>query len=305
MLVLFGSSALTATKRDILLSQIQKCCPDICSVDADFVHLVSCRSDAHERELNHLTSRPRTILDRLLNYGDNIRLSATQEAIQNGHNVVYVLPRAGSISPWSSKATDIAAICDLSEHVERLERGIIFVFETSSGRDIRQEDLDTFTHLLHDRMTQVAELTLPDASTIFEHKSVSPLRTVDLQSSDPSGKTARQRLTEANKELGLALSPDEIEYLIDAFVSGTSPLRRNPTDAELFMFAQVNSEHCRHKIFNASWNIDGQKQDTSLFHMIRNTEKLNGTGTISAYSDNAAVFEGHPAPRFGRTCRSS
>ncbi|KAF7799511.1 hypothetical protein EIP86_010748 [Pleurotus ostreatoroseus] len=299
MLVLFGSSALTATKRDTLLGQIQKFCPDINSLDADYIHLVSSRSEAHEQELNDTSSRPRAILDRLLSYGDDIRFPATQEALHAGRNVVYVLPRAGSISPWSSKATDIATICDLGDHVERLERGIAYVLTTASGRHISQEDLATFEHLIHDRMTQLARLTLPDGSTIFEHKDLSPLRTVDLQSNDPSGQIARARLVQANKDLGLALSSDEIDYLIDAFVSGSSPMNRNPTDAELFMFAQVNSEHCRHKIFNASWEIDGKQQDTSLFKMIRNTENLNGTGTISAYSDNAAVFEGYSAPRFG------
>lgn len=299
MLLLFGSSHLSETKRETLLCQIRERCPEIASVDSNFVHLVACTSEATQKEFEDASSFPRTILDRLLAYGDDIRLPGTSEAFQSGKDVVFVLPRAGSISPWSSKATDISRICNLGDHIERLERGFVFVFETTSGRALTQHDLQSFAHLLHDRMTQAVHLTVPPADTIFAHKSVSPLRTVDLLAQDPSGATARDRLVAANKELGLALSADEIDYLIDAFVSGSSPIGRNPTDAELFMFAQVNSEHCRHKIFNASWEVDGVPRETSLFHMIRNTEKLNGTGTISAYSDNAAVFDGHSAPRFG------
>jgi phosphoribosylformylglycinamidine synthase len=148
-------------------------------------------------------------------------------------------------------------------------------------------------------MTQVAQLSPPDESAVFAHKPPSPLRTVDLKSDTRDSQTAREKLVSANKNLGLALASDEIDYLVDAFVSGDSPINRNPTDAELFMFAQVNSEHCRHKIFNASWTIDGTPLEASLFQMIRNTEKINGLGTISAYSDNAAVLEGHPGTRFG------
>lgn len=301
MLLLFGSSQLSATKRDTLQQQVNARCPDVTSVDASYVHLVACKSKDAESELNDTSSLSRRILDRLLAYGDDISLPGTTEALNSLQNVVLVLPRAGSISPWSSKATDIARICNLGNHVERLERGVAFVFKTKSGRAITEEDVRSFSHLLHDRMTQAVHLSVPHEDVIFEHKSVSPLRVVDLQSQGSAGATARDRLVTANKELGLALSSDEIDYLIDAFVSGASPINRNPTDAELFMFAQVNSEHCRHKIFNASWEIDGKQQDVSLFQMIRNTEKLNGTGTISAYSDNAAVFEGHSAPRFGIT----
>jgi phosphoribosylformylglycinamidine synthase len=146
-------------------------------------------------------------------------------------------------------------------------------------------------------MTQTASFARPSQDAIFLESQPAPLRTVDISpSSDASPK---EKLERANKELGLALAPDEIDYLIDAFISGSSPIARNPTDAELFMFAQVNSEHCRHKIFNASWTIDGTPQSSSLFQMIRNTEKLNPTGTISAYSDNAAVFEGATTSRFG------
>ncbi|KAI0338222.1 phosphoribosylformylglycinamidin [Trametopsis cervina] len=301
MLVLFGSSYLSPTKRDILLRQIQAQCPAIVSVDANYLHLVSCKTEGAEAELSDAKSLQRRILDRLLDYGDDTSLPGTSEAFAHHQGLIFILPRAGSISPWSSKATDIASICALGDYVDRLERGVVFTVKTESGSSITQEDLNSFAHLLHDRMTQVAQLYPPDSNVIFEHKSVSPLRVVELQpdGSHASSQAARDRLIAANKELGLALSLDEIDYLIEAFVSGPSPINRNPTDAELFMFAQVNSEHCRHKIFNASWTIDGQEKDNSLFGMIRNTEKLNGTGTISAYSDNAAVFKGYSAPRFG------
>ncbi|KAI0798688.1 phosphoribosylformylglycinamidin [Irpex lacteus] len=301
MLVFFGSSYLSPTKRDILLKQIQTLCPAIASVDANYLHLVSCKSDTTEAELSNQSSLPRRILDRLLDYGDNNSLPGTSNALSHHQNVVFVLPRAGSISPWSSKATDIAVICALGDYIERLERGVAFTITTRSGIPITQENLELFSHLIHDRMTQVAQLSLPEADAIFEHKDISPLRVVELQpqGTHASGQAARDRLIAANKELGLALSLDEIDYLIDAFVSGSNPIDRDPTDAELFMFAQVNSEHCRHKIFNATWTIDNTNKDHSLFQMIRNTEKLNPAGTISAYSDNAAVFQGHSAPRFG------
>ncbi|KAH9020847.1 phosphoribosylformylglycinamidin [Lactarius pseudohatsudake] len=151
-------------------------------------------------------------------------------------------------------------------------------------------------------MTQTASFARPSQDTIFLESQPAPLRTVDISPSDTS---PREKLERANKELGLALAPDEIDYLIDAFVSSSTTVARNPTDAELFMFAQVNSEHCRHKIFNASWTIDGTPQSSSLFQMIRNTEKLNPTGTISAYSDNAAVFEGATTSRFGSLSRAA
>ncbi|KAI0929832.1 hypothetical protein AcV5_006692 [Taiwanofungus camphoratus] len=293
MLILTGPSYLSQTRRDILLTNIRKRCSRIASVDALYVHLI----DTNAKEMDKSDSFPRHILSRLLDYGENIMLPGTAKALAEGRNLVWVSPRAGSISPWSSKATDIARICSLQSHVHRIERGVVFVFEVTGGV-MTSKDLQSFSDLIHDRMTQAVGLSPPSSEDIFKHEIPEPLLTVDLLSDSASGQGARERLLRANKELGLALSLDEIDYLIDAFVSGPSPINRNPTDAELFMFAQVNSEHCRHKIFNASWTVDGKDQDMSLFQMIRNTEKLNGTGTISAYSDNAAVFEGHPAPRF-------
>ncbi|THH08775.1 hypothetical protein EW146_g8888 [Bondarzewia mesenterica] len=295
MLILNGSSALSLAKRDALLAAIQGLLPTVISIDAVFIHLVSCPSENVEKELADISSPVRQILDRLLDYGDDIALETTRASIESGLGIAYVLPRVGSVSPWSSKATDIAHLCNLDGHIERLERGIAFAFAMRES-SLRQKDLDVLAPLLHDRMTQVVQLTIPPHQVIFRHRDPGLLRVVDLKGDDSR---PRQKLERANKELGLALASDEIDYLVDAFVSGPAPIDHNPTDAELFMFAQVNSEHCRHKIFNASWTIDGQPLDHSLFQMIRNTEKISGLGTISAYSDNAAVFEGEIAPRFG------
>ncbi|PBK91315.1 phosphoribosylformylglycinamidin [Armillaria gallica] len=283
MLVLFGSSSISVQKRDILLRAIQAIVPTIASVDAVWLHIVKCRTDSAESELSDLQSASRKNLDHLLTYGDNVQLAGTDFT---SHNVVYVLPRMGSISPWSSKATDISIICDLGERVERLERGVAYAF---GGKVLSNDEVEAISHLLHDRMTQAVYQQLPSEDAIFSHNKPKLLRTVDL-----SGPSPKDIFVQANKDLGLALSTDEIDYLLDAYTS----INRSPTDAELFMFAQVNSEHCRHKIFNASWTIDGVPQPNTLFQMIRNTEKISNKGTLSAYSDNAAVLEGPLAPRF-------
>jgi phosphoribosylformylglycinamidine synthase len=297
MLLLPGSSALSAAKRSASLAQIRQCVPAVVSIDAIYVHLVHAISKDAETELLWLDSPTRRTLNRLLSYGDDISFPETRRSFdEGGPDVIYVLPRPGSVSPWSSKATDICTLCKLDGHVERLERGIAFVIRTDAGT-LSQNDLDQFSHYIHDRMTQTASFARPSQDAIFVESQPAPLRTVDISSS--SDASPREKLARANKELGLALASDEIDYLIDAFISGSSPIARNPTDAELFMFAQVNSEHCRHKIFNASWTIDNTPESSSLFQMIRNTEKISPTGTVSAYSDNAAVFEGAATSRFG------
>ncbi|KIK54589.1 hypothetical protein GYMLUDRAFT_176843 [Collybiopsis luxurians FD-317 M1] len=297
MLVLPGSSSISKQKRDILLKNIQRSFPSVTSVDSVWLHLVKCTSKQAEEELAS-TSSFRKNLDRLLSYGDDVTLENTLDSISSSRsNVVYVIPRAGSISPWSSKATDIAAICNLSTHIERIERGIAYVFTTSDNHALTLSQVSIFSHHIHDRMTQTLHSSLPDEDLLFSHSAPRPLRVVDITSS--SAQSAQDIFNQANKELGLALSSDEIAYLVSAFISGPNPISRNPTDAELFMFAQVNSEHCRHKIFNAKWTLDSAVQDLSLFQMIRNTERMSGANnTISAYSDNAAVFKGRTAPRF-------
>ncbi|KAG6866340.1 hypothetical protein C0991_005807 [Blastosporella zonata] len=297
MLVLPGSSAISRPKRDALLRSIQLSSPDVESVDAIWVHLVKCTTIDSEAELSNTSSASRKALDRLLAYGDDTTLKETKEQLRRRDNVVFITPRPGSVSPWSSKATNIAALCNLDAHIERLERGVVYAFTTKTSSTL-QETLPKFANSIHDRMTQVYQITPPDQDTIFAKNDPRPLRTVDLKTSSVQEGTPRERLIAANKRLGLALASDEIDYLVDAYITGPSPVDRNPSDAELFMFAQVNSEHCRHKIFNASWTIDGEALDMSLFQMIRNTEKISGAGTISAYSDNAAVLHGHSAPRF-------
>ncbi|KAJ4481068.1 CobB/CobQ-like glutamine amidotransferase domain-containing protein [Lentinula aciculospora] len=297
MLVLPGSSSISQQKREALLKNIQKVTPSVTSVDSVWLHLVKCVSIQAEEELSDLTSSSRQTLDHLLNYGMAVTLNAALGDINSTQeSVAYVLPRIGSISPWSSKATDIAAICNLSSQIERIERGIAYIFTASDNCTLSSNAISSFSHLIHDRMTQTLQFSLPNEDLIFAHKSPRTLCTVDITSSP--AKSAEIIFQQANKDLGLALSSEEIAYLVSAFVSGPNPINRNPTDAELFMFAQVNSEHCRHKIFNAKWTLNSTAQDLSLFQIIRYTERLSGENTISAYSDNAAVFRGHIAPRF-------
>ena len=309
--IFFGPSLFSPTKQVALLEQIQKCAPNVKDVDAFYIHLVKCQSDTCGGQLAGQSSS----LLSLLKYGDHFNSSRARQRAKRGlasfkmDNVLYILPRPGSVSPWSSKATDIAKICNLGAYVERIERGVTFVFTTRDASPVTAEDVSTFQHLIHDRMTQVIRTeALDDLSVLreyFSHRPPNPLGYVDFYSSFQNFEsslaieTARSKLLTINKARGLALSSDEMEYLLLAYATGPNPLNRNPTDAELFMFAQVNSEHCRHKIFNASWTIGGVIKPHSLFQMIRNTEMaISGAHTISAYSDNAAVLEGYSAPRF-------
>ncbi|WFB37852.1 phosphoribosylformylglycinamidine synthase [Kiritimatiellota bacterium B12222] len=192
----------------------------------------------------------------------------------------FVTPRMGTISPWSSKATDIFNHCGL-EAIQRVERGIHIQLKKQDGSICTLSELSEVLPLLHDRMTEGVYETLDH---FFDHFEPSPLRTVPLIEEGP------EAFKKANVDWGLALSPDEIDYLVAAY----QKMERNPTDAELVMFSQVNSEHCRHKIFNADWIVDGEVSDKSLFAMIRNTHKLNPQGTLVAYSDNSGVLEGVP-----------
>ncbi|MBI5627209.1 MAG: phosphoribosylformylglycinamidine synthase, partial [Nitrosomonadales bacterium] len=201
---------------------------------------------------------------------------------------ILVVPRLGTISPWSTKATDIAQHCGLSA-VARIERGVGYYLSTQSGKPLSKAEQAAVLPLLHDRMTEtVLTDTAGAAEKIFRHGTPQPLATVNVL------KGGRKALEKANREMGLALSQDEIEYLVENF----KKLKRNPTDVELMMFAQANSEHCRHKIFNADWMIDGEAQTNSLFGMIRNTHKVSPQGTVVAYSDNSSVIEGARVERF-------
>jgi phosphoribosylformylglycinamidine synthase len=271
MLQLRGGAALSDFRLTKLLAALQEAVSAITAVRACYYHFV-------ETDTN-LNQQQRAILDQLLTYGESL---APHTAAQYH---LLVVPRPGTISPWSSKATDIAHNCGLTT-VCRIERGIFYSFEASQA--LSQPQLVSLFPVLHDRMTEVVFSSLDDAEALFIHHSPSEMTSVDVLG---GGREALQR---ANRELGLALAEDEIDYLVENF----QLLRRNPTDVELMMFAQANSEHCRHKIFNADWIIDGEPQSRSLFGMIRNTHQTNPGKVLSAYSDNSAVIEGFTAGRF-------
>ncbi len=206
-------------------------------------------------------------------------LSAQPAPAQALEDALVVLPRFGTISPWSSKATDIVRQCGIAA-VRRVERGIVYRLE-GFGR-LSAVQRTAVAALLHDRMTEAVVCDPGEGARLFAHFPPKPLETVPLL------REGRAALEAANAAMGLALSDDEIDYLLEAY----RHMQRDPTDVELMMFAQANSEHCRHKIFNARWIIDGQEQEKSLFQWIRDTHAAHPEGTIVAYADNAAVFEG-------------
>ncbi len=273
MLTLSGAAALSVFARAKLLHSLQKLCPDITDVQARFIHFVDVSRPLSSAEMQ--------LLDRLLRYGP--RASEQAEAAMTGTPLeLLVVPRAGTISPWSSKASDIAHNCGL-EPIKRLERGVLYRLQ---GVTAQQQAM--LVPALHDRMTQSVLPSITAASVLFTAAAPKALQSVPVRTG------GKQALEQANRELGLALADDEIDYLVQAF----SELGRDPNDIELMMFAQANSEHCRHKIFNAAWTVDDKPQEHSLFGMIRNTYKANSKGILSAYKDNAAVFAGFTAGRF-------
>ena len=225
----------------------------------------------------------------LLNYGEPV--SAAQLALEAaGAPALIVMPRLGTVSPWASKATDIAHNCGLNLH--RVERLVEYRLALKSGllgkASVSAEQLAAVAGLLHDRMTELATTERGQAEALFTELHAAAMEQVDVLGG------GRASLVAANTGWGLALADDEIDYLVNAFTG----LGRNPTDVELMMFAQANSEHCRHKIFNAQFTIDGQGQDHSLFGMIRHTHRLAPQHTVVAYSDNASIMEGHAVQRF-------
>ncbi|KAK3698061.1 phosphoribosylformylglycinamidine synthase [Vermiconidia calcicola] len=236
-----------------------------------------------------------SILDQLLEYGSypestNALYGVLLKAVINGAppdndnlRLYYISPRQGTISPWSSKATSIAQVCGLERTVKRLERGIVFA---ASFDEPPKDGSVPNADALHDRMTEYVGTRPPDLNAMFAQQPPAPLQRIQLTQGDSGPKAALQ---DANRQLGLALDDSEMDYLLDAY---TNQLRRDPTDVELFMFAQVNSEHCRHKQFNADWTIDGVRKPQSLFSMIRNTHQAHPQHVVSAYSDNAAVLQG-------------
>ncbi|MCK6158863.1 phosphoribosylformylglycinamidine synthase [Moraxella osloensis] len=228
----------------------------------------------------------------LLNHGDEIALNQASQHENQGENQnenqealqIIVSPRFGTISPWASKATDIFNNCEIA--IERVERLVVY---TLIGENLPEKLPHDIEMMLYDRMTQSLFYDLAKAQHLFDDHEPAPLNHVDVM-----GK-GREALESANREFGFALSSQDIDYLMDAYVN---ELKRNPTDVELMMFAQANSEHCRHKIFNAQWTIDGEVQPKSLFGMIKNTFEQNPNDILSAYKDNAAVVKGHEGQRF-------
>lgn len=228
---------------------------------------------------SELTTDETQVLEKLLTYGPKLAEHKPEGML------LLVTPRPGTISPWSSKATNIARNCGLQQ-VQRLERGCAYYVQTT--RALSEQEVTQVKALLHDRMTEVVLEQFEQANALFRQEQPKPLTSVDIL-----GK-GKQELVDANIRLGLALAEDEIDYLFENF----QRLGRNPNDIELYMFAQANSEHCRHKIFNADWTIDGQTQPKSLFKMIKNTYEQCSDYVHSAYKDNAAVMEGSSAGRF-------
>ena len=275
-LSLDGPSALSAFRASQLLARLQAIEPAIVSVAARHVHYV---------HVHGPVDTVRGGLDALLDYGDPFA------ALADKSETFDVVPRLGTISPWASKATDIARNCGLGG-IARIERGCRYFVGLKSGllggaRHLSVTSRQAVASLLHDRMTETVLQADADPAVLFRALEGKPVRTVAV------GRGGRDALAAANRDMGLALSDDEIDYLVAAY----SELRRDPTDVELMMFAQANSEHCRHKIFNASWTLDGAPQSATLFGMIRDTHRAAPQGTVVAYNDNAAVLEGRAARR--------
>ncbi len=262
-----GINALSEFRQAILLKQLQASQPNIQEVSAEFVHFVyTNRTSAIGEDVR---------LQKLLTYDTPYINNRTE-------NMIIVGPRPGTISPWSSKATDIALNCGL-KHVNRIER--VKAFYIVSKIPINKVKIQ---NLLYDRMTETIFNNLEETNVLFETHEPKSLKIIDIK------KHGIEALEKINTELGLALSGTEIKYLYQEY----SNLNRNPNDAEIMMFASVNSEHCRHKVFNSSWTINGKKQPKSLFEMISNTYEKSSQDVLSAYSDNAAVIRGPVTARF-------
>ena len=269
-----GGNALSAFRAQALLPRLQAVSARIVDVTARHVHWVWSDAALERADLDQLSA--------LLTYGDAYTARPEGE-------LIVVMPRLGTLSPWASKATDIAHNCGATLHrVERvteyrlvLKSGLLDTFK-GGAKPLTADELQACALVLHDRMTESAAFERDAARHLFDEQPAEPLAHVDVLGQ------GRAALVVANKEFGLALSEDEVDYLVNAFTG----LGRNPSDVELMMFAQANSEHCRHKIFNADFTIDGERQPMSMFGMIRNTEKVSPQSTVVAYSDNASVMQG-------------
>lgn len=265
MFIVAGAPAHSSFKKTQLLSRLTSI-SSVQSIESQWVYLFD----------QALSEQQQQSALQLLNDGQSFELhQAASDEIQ-----ILVTPRVGTISPWSSKATDIFKNCNTPVH--RLERGVLFTLK--GVKELSKEALQ----VLHDRMTESVFNAIEDAAVLFVETAPKPLNSIDIL-----GK-GKEALVKANNEFGFALSMDEIDYLTEAFIK----LGRNPNDIELMMFAQANSEHCRHKIFGSEWTIDGEVQPLSLFQMIKNTYKESPTDVLSAYKDNASVIVGSDTQRF-------
>ena len=263
-----GTQALRNFKVRDLNEKINSEFTNINLLSSEYIHFIETN--------NKLSNKNQLTLDKLLNYSPALDTS-------NSLQKIIVIPRIGTISPWSSKATDIFKLCSLHE-IRRIERGIIYHF----SRKIKTEELEAILSYVMDRMTESHLKDISDSSLLFDKLKPNSYRSIDIL------KEGKPAIIKANIELGLALSDGEIDYLYYSF----NKLKRNPRDIELMMFAQANSEHCRHKIFNADWIIDSEKKAISLFGMIKNTYHQNPEGLLSVYSDNSAVMSGYKSSFF-------
>ncbi|MEQ1518058.1 MAG: phosphoribosylformylglycinamidine synthase, partial [Usitatibacteraceae bacterium] len=270
ILTLRGASALSSFRLEKLLATLRAACPSVRNIACAFVHFVETTQT--------LDGEQQDVLEKLLTYGGPC-IDA------NEGEFFLVIPRVGTISPWASKATDIAHNCGLAA-IKRIERGTAFYIQSKTPLDAAARE--TVMRAIHDPMTETVRFNLGAAAELFVAQAPQPLAVV------PVGAEGKAALVRANTDMGLALSGDEIDYLFDYF----HRIARDPTDVELMMFAQANSEHCRHKIFNASWTIDGVAKEKTLFGMIRNTHEKSPQGTIVAYSDNSSVMQGAQIERF-------
>ncbi len=268
MLALLGSTALSHFRQTQLIDKINQLEISLPTFSAHFAYFADVTAEFNAAD----TQRLAQILE------DQTALPLLEIELAASHSYVLVTPRIGTQSPWSTKATDIAHNCDIKTLL-RIERGILYRFDAP----VTPADLKTFGAFVSDKMTESVLLDYQHATELFDHSEPKPLENIDILG---AGKSA---LIQANTTLGLALSDDEIDYLFTHY----NTFNQNPTDAELTMFAQANSEHCRHKIFNAHWIIDGTPQDISLFGMIKNTYHHMQDGILSAYHDNCAVIEGY------------
>ncbi|MBL7004489.1 MAG: phosphoribosylformylglycinamidine synthase [Gammaproteobacteria bacterium] len=271
MLLILGNNALSDAALTKLKQQFSNSGCELTELQARYIHIVDCAQ-------TDLDKQQQEVLHNILEYGVHTEPKTLENA-----QTYYAVPRVGTISPWSSKASDIAHICGLTQ-IPRIERGVQFSLSSTQNAAEVAKHLD----LIHDKMVEQIFTNEAELEQLFSHHKPKPLSHVDILANGKVG------LEKANVELGLALSEDEIDYLVSNYLT----LKRNPTDVELMMFAQANSEHCRHKIFNASWTIDGEDSDESLFGMIKNTYKQHSDGILSAYHDNSAVIAGFDGRKF-------